>query len=233
MEPLFDAATEKLMTRAKKNLDAALACEGQFPDNVFWGRWGAFFFFDADLLFQRQLAERLKALLACENGAVVCVRNLDIALYEGNPDDTVFLVRETLAETLSAYMRVAKAERDTDGTIIKRKARKADGTVFFLTGPSWPHDGWTTSFYRLGYTSEIGSWCIYCERTAEFGVIAIRQGHDPDQFSSALREFKALPIKQAIENPICYTLLPGVLSEDWRIKLLRNYSFGQERPQRS
>jgi len=195
------------MRQAEKNLDAAPGANRTFPDNVFRGRWDAFFFFDSDLLFEQQSAERLKALLACESGAVICVRNLDIAHTEGNPDDTVFVEEETLRETYWAHLRG--------------------------NGPSWPSYGWTYSMYRYGYASEMGRWCIYCDKMAESGVIAIHQDGAPGQFTSALKAFDALPIEQAIENPRSYALMPGVLLEEWRTKLLQNYSESQEQPQRS
>jgi hypothetical protein len=190
--------TDNLVRQAEKNLNATLAFERMFPENVFWGRWDAFFFFDSDLLFDRQSADRLRALLACENGTVVCVRNLDIAHTEENPDDTFFFEKETLGEAY--WVRL------------------------YGKAPSFPSYGWGVTMYRYGYSSEIGYWCIYCERLAEFGVIAVRQRGAPDQFSTAIDEFKALPIKQAIENPRCYSLTPGVLREEWRTKLLQNYS---------
>ncbi|HEY7980976.1 MAG TPA: hypothetical protein VID19_05790 [Candidatus Eremiobacteraceae bacterium] len=193
------------MRQAKKNLDATLALERRFPDNVFRGRWDAFYFFNAELLFERDSAERLKVLLASENGAVICVRNLDIANTERNPDDTFFFEKETLGETYWARL--------------------------YGKDPVFPGYGWGYSMYNYGYTSELGGWCIYCEKMAEFGVVAVCEGGAPGQFTSAIKAFGALPIKQAIEHTRCYTLTPGILLEEWRMKLIQNYSSSQERPQ--
>jgi hypothetical protein len=114
--------TENLMRQAEKNLDAALATSGVFPENVFRGRWDAFFFFDPDLLFAPESAETLKALLSCENGAVLCVRNLDITHTEGTADVTVFPEKETLGETYWALLCGTSIGRSKRGQL--RSAQK-------------------------------------------------------------------------------------------------------------
>jgi hypothetical protein len=191
--------TDNLMIQAVKNLDAALETNRRFPVNVFQGRWDAFLFFDHDLLFEAKAVARYKALLACEDGALACVRNLDIARAEGISEDTIFLDKETLGETYWAQFR-----------------------------DPGPPSGWIYRMDRYGCTSDVGRWCIYCERNNEIAVIAVRGIDALGQFAPALETLQALPIKQAIEKPSSFGLSPRGLTEEWRNELLQEYALRQE-----
>jgi hypothetical protein len=200
----MSAMTENRMRQAVKNLDAALETNRRFPVNVFQGRWDAILFFDQDLLFEANSVFRFKALLACEDGALVCLRNLDIACDEGNSEDKIFLDKEILGETYWAQLRSPE-----------------------------PGSGFLYRMDRYGCTSDVGRWCIYFERNNEIAVIAVRGIDALGQFAPALETLQALPIKQAIEKPSSYGLSPRGVPEEWRNELLQEYAFNREPPQQS
>jgi hypothetical protein len=182
--------------QAVTNLETALAVDRRFPENAFRGTWDAFFFFDPDALFERQFIEVAKTLLACENGACVCMRNLDVASAAGSAEQaSIFVDNET---TGAAYLEQ-------------------------LRGPG-PGPGWLYRMDRYGCTSDRGNWCIYCERNNEIASIAVRWNGSLSRFARPLQQLDALPIEQAIEKPSSYGLSPRGLPEKWRKKILQEYA---------
>jgi hypothetical protein len=132
--------------QASENLDLALATSRGFPHNPFLGRWDAFQFFDPDRLFERAFPDTMRALLACENGRSVCLRNMDVArVADSSESPSFYLDRDT---TGSAYM----------GCLSSR-----------------PGYGWLYRMDVYAFASDAGQWCIYCERCNEMAVIAIRE----------------------------------------------------------
>lgn len=194
MIPSCNATPDGPMERAAKNLASTLATDRRFPANVFQGSWFTFFFFDPDLLFEPQFVERLRILLTTENGSAVCMRNLDIPTVEGRSGQgSLFLNRETTGETYLAKLQD--------------------------TGPA---SGWLYRMDRYGCMSDVGKWCIYCERNNEIAVIAIRQGGV--SVSALEKHLHALPIERAIEKPASYGLSAGGLPLDWLNRLLKEYA---------
>ena len=202
--PPFDAVTQNSMRLATKNLDAALATNRRFPEFVFTARWGTVFFFDPDWLFSADSVEIFKALLACENGALVCLKNLDCALDKGMHEDTLFLDKAILGAIYLAQLL---------------------GTE--------PGSGLLYQMDRYGCTSDVGRWCIYCERNNDIAAIAVWDAGATGQFAAPLEALRALPINQAIENPNCFGLTPRGSLDAWRRKLAREYGSPHDLPQES
>jgi len=187
--------SENAAQKSLVNLQKILKWDDHFPENVFRGEWKEFFFFDPDWLFDATFVENAKALLNWEGGACACVCNMDQADAKGDPQQAViFLDKDTSGETY----------RST------------------LAGPS-PGVGWIFGMERYGITSDVGNWCIYCEKDNEIAVIAIREGAKSRAFESVIQSFNALPIERAIAMPPSYGLLPRSLRDDWRKRFLAVY----------
>ncbi len=185
-------------TRAAKNVDAAIAMDRRFPKNVFLGEWSAYLFFDPDLIFDRYFIEITNALLLCEHGTCICLRNLEVALTGNLERASFFLDNQTSGK---AYMGRLSAPIEGSNLV-----------------------GWVHLMDHYGCASDIGSWCIYCERSNEIAVIAVREGVDLTKLSPALKLLRALPIREAIEKPVSYGLSQRGLPPDVRIKLIREYA---------
>lgn len=181
--------------RAAQNLDAALQSDRRFPQNVFRGTWDVFAFFDPDVLFEPRFVERAQALLRCENGICVCLRNLGIQVSESAREHAlIFFDSGTTGEAFMAQLR----------------------------GPT-VGSGWLYRMDRYACTSDIGRWCIYCERNNEIAVIATRGGGTSDGLRLAIEQFEALRINEAIEKPPTYGLSSKGLPAEWRERLLKEY----------
>lgn len=92
----------------------------------------------------------------------------------------------------------------------------------FLKGPNIG-DGWLYGVDRFGCASDIGLWCIYCERRSEIGVIANRDSGIFEKCRVPIAQFKALPIDQAIAQSLSYGFSEGGLSAEWRSELVKQY----------
>ncbi len=96
-----------------------------------------------------------------------------------------------------------------------------DEYMSVLLGPQIG-SGWLYGMYTFACISDAGQWCIYCEKMAELGVIAMRSHVNSEQFSFALHELKALPLAQALRIAPFYAL-SARLRPDWREKLRSAY----------
>ncbi|MGH8020743.1 MAG: hypothetical protein ACREIA_21145 [Opitutaceae bacterium] len=93
----------------------------------------------------------------------------------------------------------------------------------FLKGPR-VGDGWIYGVDRFGCTSDVGQWCIYCERRNEIAVIAVRESRAVEKYRAAIAQFKAMPIDQAVALPLSYGFSERALSAEWRAELLKHYA---------
>jgi hypothetical protein len=93
----------------------------------------------------------------------------------------------------------------------------------FLSGPNI-EEGWIYGVDRFGCTSDVGQWCIYCERRNEIAVIAVRDSRAMEKYEAAIAQFKALPIDQAVAEPLSYGFSERALSAEWRGELLKQYA---------
>jgi hypothetical protein len=184
-------------TRAAKNLDATIAIDRRLPDNVFQGEWSSYLFFDPDLIFDRGFVEIAKAIMLCEHGTCICLKNLEVALTGNSERASFFLDNRTSGK---AYMG--------------RLSAPIEGSKLV---------GWVHLMDHYGCASDIGSWCIYCERSNEIAVIAIRNEEGLVQLRPALELLQALPIRLAIERPSSYGLSVRGMSANTRAKLIQEY----------
>jgi hypothetical protein len=197
IEPSHNTGPNDPRTRASKSLDAAIAIVRRFPENVFLGEWSAYLFFDPDLIFDRGFIEIAKALLLCEDGTCICLRNLEVALTGNLEQASLFLDNQSSGK---AYMGRLSAPIEGSNLV-----------------------GWVHLMDHYGCASDIGSWCIYCERSNEIAVIAVRKDDDLVQLSPALKQLQALPIREAIERPSSYGLSVRGMSANTRAKLIQEY----------
>jgi hypothetical protein len=189
-------ARENIRKRAFKNLADALKSDVFFPNNVFSGASSGYLFFPSDHMFVGTFVSAVKMLLDAENADVACLLNLSESA-------------EMKFETASAiYMDQVIA-----GTSYETKLRG--------NGPS---DGWIYSMNRYGCASNVGRWCMYCERTNDIAVVALQSVNDIVRFERPLALLKA-----GFLESLCGSGEKGVfpfnkLTPEWRDGLTRNYS---------
>lgn len=92
----------------------------------------------------------------------------------------------------------------------------------FLNGPS-VGEGWLHGVGRFGCTSNLGEWCIYCEKGNEIAVVAVRGGQAETRYKAVIDQLKALPIDQAIAKPLSYGFSERAMSAEWRAEIAKQY----------
>lgn len=83
-------------------------------------------------------------------------------------------------------------------------------------------EGWIYSMSRFACASDLGRWCIYCERQSEIAVFALKHDAPIAQYDLFISSVRALPIAQAIDNATSYAFSRALLPE-WKSELLQNY----------
>lgn len=180
---------------ALANLSRSVDANRRFPDHVFVGDWEHFFFFDSDWMFDQQFVELLKMVLVAERGSCACIVNLDAVLTGSSAEESSFTFDGST--TGSAYLAALKG--------------------------SPPKLGWIYGIDRFACTSDLGRWCMYCERGTELAVVATKAGFSEMAQRRLLDGCKALRIDKAIGRSQTYALSAKGLTEEWRIALPKHY----------
>jgi hypothetical protein len=152
------------------------------------------FFFDCDWIFSAEFIDKINLLLQIEGSRCACISNLD-ETWNGI-DQRSFVIDQHTAE---------------------------DDYLSVLQGGIGIENGWIYEIGRFGCMTEVGQWCIYCERKSEIAVIGIRKGVSLNKYNPVISQFRALPIEEAIERPLTYGFSPRALSTEWRNELLKQY----------
>ena len=182
--------------KAVANVVSAIGEGLRFPRNVFTAGWRSFRFFDSDRMFSPAFAPQAKAFLEAEAGTCACMMNLDKAEARARTELSCFFI--DMSTTDDAYRSFLVG------------GRPADASVY--------------SVDRYGCTSDVGEWCIYCERRNEIAVIAFREDDHLSRFEPTISQLEALPITDAIRKPLSYAFDPKVLIPDWRTEIIREYT---------
>jgi hypothetical protein len=82
---------------------------------------------------------------------------------------------------------------------------------------------WNFTIDRFACISDLGRWCIYCERPNEIAVMAFRPGARLERYAQVVGALRAAPIEAAIGQSISWGFSARGLSPLWRTELLRHY----------
>ncbi|VVE74917.1 hypothetical protein PAN31117_05046 [Pandoraea anapnoica] len=193
----MDKKNQKESQRDSLNMIVGLVDFGKkLPENVFLGKWGEFLFFESDAMFSVEFTEVISALLRCEQSNAASLVNIDEARSLG-------------FENISPIF--------FDGEVT------GDSYRLSLIGEG-PAKGWLYNVDSYACASDVGGWCIYCEKSNDIGVIASREPITSVVGQQALRLLGARPIETLIaggEHP----LFPfNRLIDSWRKGLIGNYA---------
>lgn len=170
--------------------------EKKFPENVFRGKWGEFLFFESDAMFSIEFTEVVSGLLRCEEAKAASLINIDEAKSLG-------------FENVSALF----FDDEVTGDLYQLS----------LIGAG-PAKGWLYNVDSYACASDVGGWCIYCERSNDIGVIASREQITSLAGQQALRLLGARQIDTLIAGE-GNALFPFIrLVDSWREGLMQNYA---------
>lgn len=100
-------------------------------------------------------------------------------------------------------------------TTIQEYQRRLSGVGF--------GDGWIYDISRFGCTSDVGSWCIYCERASELAIIGFRVGTMLNKYQFILASLRARKVTSVGGNSSRYEFLSHSISSAWKDEIARNY----------
>ncbi len=180
--------------RARENLRHGIVTDRRFPRNVFSGQWDDFFFFDSDWIFDADFVQWVKDLINLEDGHCACLANLDAFTDAGSQERLLFIDHKSTSDEYRSL----------------------------LCGET-PGDGWIHTIDRFSCTSDAFQWCIYCERSNEIAVIAIRKYSSLESYLPLMAKYKAARLDEAIRKPISYGFSAQALSTQWRSEFLKEY----------
>ena len=170
----------------------------QLPSQVFGEGWAQFFFWESDKMFVPSFAEVAVELLHIEGSHSCCLLNFD-------------LTREMQYESAAMLF----LEGGTTGEEYASWLRKGD-----------PSSAWLYDMHRYGCASDVGDWCIYCEKMNDLAVIAFRGHQGIQKFTGPLKSLRAHSIDEFLGMGPSAPLPFRQLVETWRIGLSQNYSSG-------
>lgn len=180
---------------ALNNVVASCDFDRTFPEQVFRGQWSDFLFFQSDYVFAPEFFDFTHELLKMEAASVACLMNLDrTEAYEMERAALLFI--DELADK-RAYM-------DT------------------LRGAG-PADGWIFAMDRFVCTSDIGKWCVYCEKANDVAVVGLRDISTGPALDAALNRVRAKPIEVLLKEGASPQFPFDRLVPVWRQGLTENY----------
>lgn len=189
-----DSTFKQLAARAVENAREAIDSRKRLPEVVFAQKWRSFFFCESDRVFASEFACVLRQLLRDEGAHVASFVSIDKqALEQDHVRLGVAYLRNTISE--STYLDMLR-----------------DG------GP----DCRLFSNERYVLASDVGEWCIYCEKSNDIAVIGFSNQQFTSKHTAAMQLLWAKPIKDLLLRE--QTLFPfSGLTPAWRQGLLTNY----------
>ncbi|PMS11463.1 hypothetical protein C0Z17_15175 [Trinickia caryophylli] len=166
------------------------------PENVFAGAWRTFLFCESDRIFDLGFVSVVIRLLERENSHVACLINLD---------ETDVTRLEEGAATIFV---------DSSVTGIRYMGALEDRGAA---------GGWLYTVNRYICSSDIGEWCIYCEKDNDIAVVGLRDVGGVRGFEQPLKKLGAKPIEELIDGGASPLFPFDHLIPSWREGLLKNY----------
>lgn len=162
------------------------------PENVFERSMRRFLFFESDALFFGSFVEAAQTFLEIERSSAVSLVNLTEALQlgRGGASPSICLTQDTTED--------------------KYRERLRGGS---------PAQRWLYSMDRYGCASNVGEWCIYCEKRNDVAVIGLRDDSSERRFKPALALLGAAPLEELWAERFPFR----EMVKEWRDGLVAHY----------
>jgi hypothetical protein len=192
-------ANENHITSSKlaafHNVAKTINISATLPNQVFFGRFAKFFFFESDRLFSSSFVAIVSSILNIEGSTSCCLVNFS----------RTQVLEYQVAEALFLERRTSEAEYD------------------FWLRRGGPAEAWLFSMDRYGCASDKGEWCIYCEKENDIAVLGLLNNDDDRIFASQLNELHAYPIGILMEKGAFAPFPFNSLRDEWYKLLIENY----------
>lgn len=184
---------EKAEQDALHNIVNAIAIDEALPNQVFKGQWNSFLFSQSDWIFTGDFVGVIKAFFDTEGSNGASLVNLS---------RTISFASEAVAHF--------NFSTTTEGQDFEH----------FLRG-NGPAGGWLYAMERYACASDIGTWCIYCEKENDIAVVALRDADAIARLGGPLGLLAAVPLDIACGTEGVFPFTQ--LTIEWRGKLAKHY----------
>lgn len=177
------------------NVKKSINVDTVLPGFVFAGAWRRFLFCESDRIFGKHFVDAVEDLMSLEGGTVSCLINLDITpVFAFESIAAIYLDRATNVEEYAEALR-----------------------------SGGPQHGWLYRVDRYACASDAGAWSLYCEKSNDVAVIALRDDADYQRFRGPLDQLWARPIEELVDGGSSPLFPFDHLVPEWRKELLDNY----------
>jgi hypothetical protein len=126
--------------------------------------------------------------------------------------------------TCSCLLKIESGRTNSDESLFIRLNAGVDDYRRLLHGDRQV-TGWVHGMGSFACSSNLSTWCIYCERESEIAVMAIRERCALLAYEQVLTQrLHALSIDQAIRSQLSFGFSPAALSSSWSQSLLSEYN---------
>jgi hypothetical protein len=164
------------------------------PDQVFIGAWEQFRFVPTGNIFAPTFVAIVGELLRAEGAQACCLANIGRMPSLKYEAGAVLCIDESVSG--AQYMA----------------ALQGDG----------PATGWLFQMDRYACASEMGGWCLYCEKENDVGVVGLRSGAG-ERFAAALHGLGARRIESLLNDKATSPPPFNRLVPEWERGLREHY----------
>jgi hypothetical protein len=179
---------------ALNNVKESIDLGARLPSPVFVGQWAQFLFLDCYALFRPTFANLVRSVLRSETSQCCCVLNLSSLRASTFAPPDVFYFAADTTET--EYAQCLRQSRT----------------------------GWVVMMDDYACASDVGDWCIYCEKANDVAVIGFRSGKASVLLHGELQELRAESIETLLARGQTAPIPFSRLTPTWRDGLVANYS---------
>jgi len=180
---------------AYSNAAGAVVESARLPDRIFTEEWNIFAFFPSDRLFDVEFESTAREIMRIESAKSICLLNL------------------------CAANRAASQEKVK--VFIGNSDRAGEYLSAISTGG--PKYAWIYNVDRYVIASDVGSWCIQCERENDIAVIAFRANEVCNNVEQIIAKLGAKSINWIARNKSEGEFPFNSLTDRWMVALMRSY----------
>ena len=179
---------------ARDNIEPSIDLGMRLPGLVFRGRWAQFLFVEAYALFRPKFVGIVHSLIHTEDSRCCCLLNLGS------------LRGPTFSPPDAFYFAADTTESEY--------AQCLRGSTA----------GWAVMMDDYACASDVGEWCLYCEKGNDVAVIGLRSRDASERLHFQLQELRAEPIEGLLARGQSAPFPYSKLTPAWRRELVTNYS---------
>lgn len=176
------------------NTRQGILIHADLPNNVFSDEFTDFYFFDSDFVTSDAFVDFFNCLLLKEGAECGCL--CDVSKI-GTASEAGQCVPVPVDMRARDYRQIISRQREN-------------------------LEGWAVDLGRVAASSDIGSWCLYCDLMAEIGIVAFKSAEFAQKVASELKAHNMAPIEEALDQQIGYAYSEALLPL-WRSNLLKFY----------